>query len=334
MTIDLSAKVAFLRTPAAYPCDGPVEVIETHMSWVFLTERRVFKLKKPVRMPFVDYRTIERRRRYCEEELDLGRRLAASVYLDVVPLVAGPRGLSLGGDGEIVDWLVVMRRLDAELMVPQMLARGAATFVHADAIAEVLVAFYDRTRRATWNAEQYRDRLRSLIFNVAGELVARGAPCDEVGQVARAQLATIELHAGALAARIDARRVVDCHGDLRPEHVCLEMPPVAIDPLEFDPELRMMDVGSELSFLALECDRLGAAWFGERVIAHYIERSGDRVPARLIAFYRTQHALTRALIALRHLDDARAPDQARWRTKAGDYLARARVLDLTAEGSP
>ena len=334
MTIDLSAKVAFLRTTAAYPGDGPVEVIETHMSWVFLTVRRVFKLKKPVRMPYVDYRSIERRQRYCEKELDLGRRLAASVYLEVVPLVAGASGLSLGGDGEIVDWLVVMRRLDAEHMLPRMLARGAATVVHADAIADLLVAFYDRTRRAAWNAEQYRDRLRGLIVAVAGELVARGAACDEVAQVARAQFSVIEHHAGALAARIDAHRVVDCHGDLRPEHVCLETPPVVIDPLEFDPDLRMMDVGSELAFLALECDRLGAAWFGERVLAHYVERSGDRVPPRLLAFYRTQHALTRALIALRHLDDVPVPERARWRTKAGDYLARARAFDLTAAGSP
>jgi aminoglycoside phosphotransferase family enzyme len=336
MTADLAAKLAFLRTPGAL--DGAVECVETHMSWVFLTEHRAFKLKKPVKLPYVDYSTLDRRRQSCEQELRLGRRLAASVYFDVVPLEATPRGLAVGAApspappdpairgsdaGEIVDWLVVMRRLPAERMLPRVLERGAATLPDADTVGVVLAEFYRAASRARWDGAEYLQRLRSLTVTVGGELVVRGASPARVRPIVQAQLGMIEREPRALAARIAAGRVVDAHGDLRPEHVCLEPRPVVIDPLEFDDELRTMDAASELAFFALECERLGARWFGERVVARCTELIHDQVSARIVALYRGQHALTRALIALRHLDDAAPSDQPRWRTRANDYLARA-----------
>jgi uncharacterized protein len=321
MTGELAAKLAFLRASGAF--DGVTEVVETHMSWVFLTGRHAFKLKKPVCLPYIDYRTIERRRRSCDSELRLGRRLGASVYEAVVPLVSTPKGLAIGGAGPIVDWLVIMRRLPGELMLPQMLARGEATVADADAVGDLLADFYLTARPASWNGLEYRSRLRELVSADAGELVDRGAARETVEPIARAELAAIEREAGALEARIAEGRVVDAHGDLRPEHVCLETPPVVIDPLEFDDDLRTLDAASELAFFALECDRMGATWFGERVSSRYAGRAGDRVSPSLVALYRCQHALTRALIALRHVGDADPTDQARWRAKADDYLTRA-----------
>jgi aminoglycoside phosphotransferase family enzyme len=317
---ELAAKLAFLRASSAF--DGVREVIETHMSWVFLTERHAFKLKKPVCLPYVDYRTLERRRQSCDNELRLGRRLATNVYDAVVPLVVTPSGLALGGAGEIVDWLVVMRRLPAERMLPQMLARGEATTEHADALGDVLGRFYRAAPRASWDGAEYRRRLRELVIAVAGELVERGASRDTVDRIARYELGGLDREARTLEARITDGRVVDAHGDLRPEHVCLEAPPSVIDPLEFDDDLRTLDAASELAFFALECDRIGAAWFGDRVFARYAERCGDSVPASLVALYRGQHALTRALIAVRHVDDAEPAARPRWRAKADDYLAR------------
>ena len=321
VTIELADKLAFLRASGAF--DGVIDVIETHMSWVFLTERCAFKLKKPVHLPYIDYRTIERRHRSCDNELRLGRRLAANVYEAVVPLVATPRGLAIDGSGDIIDWLVVMRRLPPDRMLPHMLARGVATVADADALGDVLAAFYRETRRAPWDGAEYRRRLRELVVSMGGELVERGAGRETVGRIVRDELATIARETAALDARVAERRIVDAHGDLRPEHVCLETPPVVIDPLEFDDDLRTLDTASELAFFALECQRLGATWFGERVVARYAERSGDRPPASLVVLYRGQHALTRALIALRHVDDAEPSDRPRWRAKADDYLARA-----------
>jgi len=322
MPAEYAAKVAFLRTPGALG-DGPqVEWIETHMSCVCLTEHYAWKLKKPVRLPYVDYSTLERRRRSCETELRLGRRLASDVYLETVPITSGARGLAIGGGGEIVDWLLVMRRLPLERMLPQMLARGEATVVHADSVADVLAAFYRQAARAPWSEVEYRSRLHDTTLANARELVERGRPRSEIEPIAGAFVANLEREAAVLSARVAAGRVVDAHGDLRPEHICLETPPLIIDPLEFDDELRTLDASSELAFLALECDRLGATWFGERVIARYAERSGDVASPAIIALYRTQHALTRALIALRHLEDAPVAQHPRWHARARDYLTR------------
>ena len=238
-------------------------------------------------------------------------------------MVATPDGLAIGGSGEIVDWIVVMRRLERDRMLPQMLARGAATPAHADALGDLLAAFYLEARRTSWTGEVYRRRLREQTITVGGELVERGAAREIVQRLVRDQLAAFECATDLLDARIAEGRVVDAHGDLRPEHVCLEANPLAIDPLEFDADLRMLDAVSELAFFALECERLGASWFGEYVLARYSERSGDQPSAPLRALYRRQHALTRALIALRHVDDAEPAEQARWRAKCDDYLERA-----------
>lgn len=273
------------------------------MSWVVLTETHAFKRKKPVVLPpYVDYRTAERRRASCEKELRLGRRLAADVYEGVI---------RVGGD-----WMLVMRRLPADRMLPAMLARHAATVAHADAVGELLADFYARAPRVVLTGGAYVQRIRRLVHDDGAEILDRGGPRGAADHV----LAAIEQGAFALAAR--ARNVVDAHGDLRPEHVCLETPPVIIDPLEID-ELRQLDPASELAFFVIECERLGAAWFAERVLARYAERTGDAPSPEMLELYGAQHALTRALIALRHLDDATVAEQPRWWARAADYLARA-----------
>lgn len=320
MRAELAAKLAFLRSSNAF--DGVRDIVETHMSWVFLTGSRAFKLKKPVHLPYVDYRTIDRRRQSCENELRLGKRLAPTVYEAVLPLVATRRGLQIGGSGEIVDWIVVMRRLPQDRMLPQMLARNEATDADADAVGDLLAGLYRDAARAPWDGPAYRRRLRELAAGVGDELIVRGAPRDLVGEILASVLAGIDREAAALDARVAEGRIVEAHGDLRPEHVCLERPPVVIDPLEFDEDLRRLDAASELTFFALECERLDAPWFGKRVFARCADRTGDRVPGSVVAVYRMHHAMTRALIALRHVEDADPEHQARWRAKAGDYLAR------------
>lgn len=315
---DLAEKVAFLRSIGTF--DGVVDCIETHMSFVFLTERRAFKLKKPVCLPHLDHRTLAKRKQSCDSELRLGRRLAGDVYEQVAPLVAGPDGLQIGGEGEVVDWLVVMRRLDHERMLPAMFERGRATLAHADAVATRLVEFYRESARAIWTGARYRQRIREQLVDTGGELVARGAPREQVDAIVRPQLGYVEHAREVLDARITEGRVVEAHGDLRPEHVCLEDPPVIIDPLEFDQDLRTLDAVSELAFFSLECERLGAAWFGARVLAVYRAQTGDRPSPDLVALYRAQHALTRALLALRHLDDAKPSEHGRWRARAAYYL--------------
>ncbi len=124
----LGAKVAFLSRPGSYPePTARVDTIETHMSWVFLTDRQAWKLKKPVRTTWLDFTTAAARRRNCEAELRLNRRLATDVYLEIVPLALDDGGrLRLGDGGGVIDWLVRMRRLPAARMLDRLIARGEA----------------------------------------------------------------------------------------------------------------------------------------------------------------------------------------------------------------
>ncbi len=323
----LSTVVATLRDPATYREEVEVvDAIETHMSWVFLTGRHAYKLKKPLRTRHLDYTTLSARRRACEREVRLNRRLAPSVYLGVVSVATSEGVLRIDGDGETVDWLVKMRQLPAELMLQTRIKDETVEAGSIDSLAKVLAEFYQSAEPAGLSAATYRSRLESDLESKCRSLRQPhyGLDADLVNEVLRAQKQWLSNQEELIGER--AGRVVDAHGDLRPEHVCLEEPPVAIDCLEFDQSLRLLDPVSELSFLGLECRRLGAEWIGERLLERYAEETGDRPPDTLAAFYQTRHAVIRAALAVWHLDDDALDHSKTWRRKARWYLEAA--IDL------
>lgn len=325
--ITLADKVAALQDPAVYPePTRGVRAIETHMSWVFLTDAHAYKLKKPVRYDHQDFRTVAGRRFYCLEELRLSRRLAAPVYLDVVPLVvAADERLRIGGPGRVVDWLVRMRRLPREAMLDVLLARGAATADQMRSIAVRLAAFHRAQPSAPLDGPAYRTLLLRRIAEYEHALCdpASGLPAARVAALCAQQRAAVAAHAGSLDARIAAGRVVEGHGDLRPEHVCVREPLAIIDCLEFSRELRLLDGADEVAFLALECERLGAAALGRILLQCYRESSGDPVPEALVHLYQSCRACTRARLAIGHLREARYRASPAWRRRALAYLALA-----------
>ena len=153
----ISEKVRFLSRVAAYP-HGPksVEVIETHMSWVFLTEELVYKLKKPVRYDFLDFSTIEKRYTAVADEVRLNRRLACDVYLSERPLRIGADGrLTLNECGQVIDWMVEMRRLAQEQDLECVIASGGLTQVDVDCVADLLAGFYQGLPSADIDQDTY-----------------------------------------------------------------------------------------------------------------------------------------------------------------------------------
>src|ERR1019366_6311732 len=158
--VSTADKVCFLSEPSAYPHSPQnVTLVETHMSFVFLAGGRAYKLKKPVRFPFLDFSTLRAREINCREELRLNRRLAAQVYLGIVPLnLSADNRLSLGGDGDVVDWLVVMRRLPADRMLDRMLIEGRLDDGLIDDLCETLGDFYRRADRSAISPSAYAAR--------------------------------------------------------------------------------------------------------------------------------------------------------------------------------
>ena len=323
----LDHKVACLRRIEVYAEPTTrVEALETHMSWVFLTDQHAYKLKKPVRHAFLDFSTLAARKTHCNEELRLNRRLAPDVYLDVVALTADASGrLALAGDGAPVEWLVKMRRLPRDRMLDAALSRGAVRDEKIAALAEVLSAFYGSLAPIGMSLAEYRDRLARDVEACRAEL---RSPAHELASelfegTAEGLCGFIARESGLLEARLQAGRIVEGHGDLRPEHVCLLERPVVIDCLEFNREFRVLDVADELAYLAMECARLGAPSTGEKIFTACCERMSDRVPPRLFHFYCAYRALVRAKIAAWHSKDVPVTDVGKWHTRTRQYLALA-----------
>ncbi len=328
----LETKVAELLRPAIYP-EGTTRVdsIETHMSWVFLTDRFVYKLKKPIRYDRLDFTTPSRRRFYCEEEVRLNRRLAEGVYRGTAVLTLERGGaLALNGAGDPVDWLVHMQRLPSSRMLDALLRRGSVERSQVRAAALRLAEFFATARRIPLSTPELCKRLEEGIRSDRQELLQPefGLPRDRVEAIATRQLGFLESHAQCFEERVREQRILEGHGDLRPEHICLTPEPVVIDCLEFCGELRELDPADELAFLALECERLGQPRVGDWFRQAYEERSGDRIPGPLSDFYRAHRVLRRAKIAVWHLREPGIRQPERFAAKARRYL------ELAGPGQP
>jgi aminoglycoside phosphotransferase family enzyme len=327
-------KVRFLRDPANYRGrEDRIEVVETHFSWVFLTRNHAYKLKKPAHGEGFDFRKVEARRRNALTELRLNRRLAPKTYLGLAALTEQPDGsLRLDGDGETVDWLVQMVRLEAYRMLDRRLTSGTWHYGELETVAWRLAEFFARARRVNSapaiHIAQLRKELRRAerVLALAGEpkLHARATP------VIRGLHGFLTRNRALFCRR--CRFLIDGHGDLRPEHVYLSGTPQIIDCLEFRTDLRRLDPISEIAFLALECDRIGPSPIATRLIRRYRERSADEPPEKLLVFYRALNAVIRARLAAERIAEPGARTPAEWSRRAAAYLEIAanacRKVDL------
>lgn len=366
--VSLEDKVRFLGSPAAYsgradPAITVVLAVETHMSWVFLVGSEAYKLKKPAKTSFLDFSTPEARRAHCLEEVRLNLRLAPDTYLGVtaltlktglapasmpastadlapvetrMPLPA--TGLTLDGSGPVVDWLVRMRRLPEGRLMDRLIARGELTAADVARLGGVLADFYSGLEPAGIAPEAYLERFRHQhSLNMA--VLERSLPGSDQGllrEVAAVVEAFLDSDAGLLRRRVLAGRVVEGHGDLRPEHVCLTWPPVVIDCLEFNRFLRLVDPFEELAFLSLESARMGAAWVGEALAGSLAEALHDRPDRRLTAFHTAFRALLRAQLIMGHLQEPSPRTPELWPGLAREYLALGlqEARSLAARSAP
>jgi uncharacterized protein len=342
-----SALAAALSRPEAYG-DGslPVEVRETHISWVFLVGDRAYKLKKPVRLPFVDYGTATRRYEMCEEEVRLNRRLAPRVYLGVKAVVRTAGGVTLAAahHPEAIDHVVEMRRFDEARTLAARVRHGGVPYPALVAIGRRLAEFHASVpERDVGYATAALKRALAENTETLLELAPDREFARRVAALARFCGAFLVARRGELDARAAAGRVRDGHGDLRAEHVLLEHGVEIVDGLEFDPALRVTDVGCDLAFLLMDLEALGSPFGAKALLASYREAGGDPGDNAMVAFFGVYRALVRAKVALvragqgddaaRRLADARSrlaiAERLAWRARERGLIV---VAGLSASG--
>jgi aminoglycoside phosphotransferase family enzyme/predicted kinase len=316
--------------------EPPVEVRETHCSWVFLTRDRAYKLKKPVRFGFVDLTTAARRRQACLEEERVNAALAPGVVLGVRGLVpVGDRCVLVAPQTwQATDWVVVMRRFDEHRTLAALIARGEPADDAVDAVAARIARFHATTGRYAGGGHA-AEVLSAFDRNVEELLPLAGsaAPRRSLLAIQRFAGAFVAGRRGELEARGRSGLVRDGHGDLRAEHVLLEHEVAIVDRLEFDARLRRVDVADDVAFLAMDLEALGAPAAARRLIASYRAAGGDAGDDGLVAFFAMHRALVRAKVeALRAEQLADPGDRRRRERRATDLVALAERLAWRARG--
>lgn len=297
---------ADLLRPEAYPAPYParVELRETHISRVFLTEREVLKVKKPVSFAFLDFRTLDARRRACEAEVLLNSRLAAGVYLGLLPVRRDAQGRHhFGPEGEVVDWAVHMLRLPDEVRADVRLAGGTLTPEHLDAAAVMLADFHARAPRdaatSRWGTLEALERNVTENFaevNAAEEGLLTVAQAREVE---RFQLGFLRDRARVFERRLAEGRVCDGHGDLRLEHLYFgdDGGLTVLDCIEFSDRFRCADVCADVAFLSMDLAAHGHVELAERFLARYARAADDYDLYAVVDFYEGYRAYVRGKVS-------------------------------------
>jgi uncharacterized protein len=314
--------------------DTTSEVRETHISLVVLFGDRVYKLKKPVRLDFVDLSTRAARERICHREVALNRRIAPDVYLGVADIV--------GPDGDVCDHLVVMRRMPEDRRLSMMVRSGAAVGDHLRQIARVVASFHSRAETsAEISGSSRADAIRAkweATFNTVqphvGSILA-GDVEERIRGLARRYL---DGRAALFDQRIAEGKVVDGHGDLLADDIfCLDDGPRILDCVEFDDQLRYGDVLADVCFLVMDLERLGAPDLGSRFLSWYRELSAGTYPFTLAHHYIAFRAHIRAMVACLRAaqgDDAAVDDAAGLLDIARNHLERGQVALVLVGGLP
>ena len=292
-----------LRDPRRYPHPAQrIELLETHISWVLLTGSTAYKLKKPLDLGFLDFSTLEARKRACEDELRLNRRTAPELYLGVVPITGTEEEPAIDGSGRAIEYAVMMREFPQEALLDSIAMRGELRIEQMDDLAAAVAAFHANVERAGSQSE----------FGTTQEVIARARQnfeqirpltADAESLAALARLATwTEREFADRRYALDARHregfVRECHGDMHLRNlVLIEGRIVPFDCIEFNASLRWIDVMSEVAFLVMDFADHGLFPHAWRFLDAYLAQTGDYDGLALLRFYLVYRAMVRAKVA-------------------------------------
>jgi aminoglycoside phosphotransferase family enzyme/predicted kinase len=300
--------VEAMSKPDFYPHRPPtVELVQTHISFVFIAGDLVYKVKKAVDFGFLDFTTLAKRKYFCEEELRLNRRLAPQTYLEVAAIGEDERGALRPGGGRPVEYAVVMKKLPLERMLKKLLAEGKVGPADMDAVAGKVADFH---RKAETGGEiDEVGGIETIRYNhdenfaQTEKYIGLTIPRERYDFLRDWVNRFLERERPLLQRRVRDHRIRDCHGDLHAEHICLADGIIIFDCIEFNKRFRYGDVAAEAAFLAMDLDYNGYADHARAFVDAYVRHSGDGEVLRLLDFYRCYYAYVRGKVISFRVDD-------------------------------
>lgn len=313
--------VEALLNPKTYP-EAPqrVELVQTQMSFVFLTDDYVYKVKKPVNLGYLDYTTLDRRQFYCHREVELNRRLCPDVYLGVVSVTRDKGDILIGDQGKVIEYAVKMRRLPREAMMDVLLAQNQVSLEMVVSVAQKLVEFHHKAETSA-NISAFGD-LDTIIQNTEENFIQTEKYIGNTISQRRYRHikdytnSFIEHNAFLFHKRITDGKIRDCHGDLHAAHICFTNGICIYDCIEFNDRFRYCDVASEVAFLAMDLDHYGQVDLSRSFVSAYVNRSLDNELLELLNFYKCYRAYVRGKVESFKLDDPHISEEEKTRTLA------------------
>jgi len=304
----LPSTVKALLEPRAYPHKPQkIELVQTQMSFILLTGEYVYKIKKPVNLGYLDYTTLEKRRFFCHQELELNRRLCPDAYLAVVPIVEGKSVFRIEGRGKAIEYAVKMKQLPQDRMMDVLLPRGRVTPEMVARVAEKLVGFHQKAETNQEIAAFGRlDVIRQNTdenFAQTEKYIGISITAEEYRHVKNYTDNFVDSNESLFDKRVGEGKIRDCHGDLHAAHVCFTDGICIYDCIEFNDRFRYSDVASEIAFLAMDLDRYQQAGLSRHLINTYVGLSSDEELLKLLDFYKCYRAYVRGKVESFKLDD-------------------------------
>ncbi|MCW4007892.1 MAG: phosphotransferase [Candidatus Bathyarchaeota archaeon] len=296
-----------LMKPEAYDENvGKVELEQTHISFVFLTERFVYKVKKAVNFGFLDFTTLEKRRFFCEKELELNRRLCGDMYLEVVPINKAD-AIKIKGVGETVEYAVKMKRLPQEKIMSRLLEENKVDARLVERIAKRIAEFH---AKAETNPQISKFGALPIIeanwrenFDQTVEFIGKTVSKEDFELIHSKVDNFMKLNAAVFAKRVATGKVRDCHGDIHSGNIFITNGIYIFDAIEFNDRFRYSDVAADVAFLAMDLDFRGRADLSEVFIEKYVEYSADRELIAVLPFYKCYRAYVRGKVVSFKLND-------------------------------
>ena len=297
-----------LLKPEAYPQDADkIELIQTHISFVFLTKNYVYKVKKAVNFGFLDFSTLEKRRVFCEKELELNRRLCPDIYLEVVPINKTNANIMVKGSGETVEYALKMKRLPQERIMTVLLKENKVDKKTIDEIAGIVAQFHSK---AQTNREISQFGSLKIVktnwdenFAQTTKYINQTIPQTEFRFIQTKINDFMAKNKPLFESRLDGKRVRDCHGDLHSGNIFITDKICIFDAIEFNDRFRYSDVAADVAFLAMDLDFQERPDLANHFIERYLAYSKDQQLTQLLAFYKCYRAYVRGKVISFKLDD-------------------------------